>query len=304
MKKLSAENFERAKIFIQEKARPLEKHLFNFHFESGSAQAVLDALAKHQNEDGGFGHALEPDFRLKNSSPMATTVGLQILREVDAANKHPMAQSAIHYLTKNYQQHLDRWISVPESVSDVPHAPWWHVAGPEEPGFTANPSAEIVAHLWHYAPLSSENLRETTLSLALDLLKKTPDQMEFHDMLCWIWLIKSDHVPQDAQETVRTKLIQATPHVVTTDPDQWSGYAAKPLWFAPSPDAPLASVLEKDVQVNLDYEIEQQAEDGTWSPIWNWGDQYEDAWAQAKREWKGILTLNLLKSFKAYGRLG
>ncbi len=301
--KLSTEQFDRAKIFIQQQARPLEKQLFSFHFESGSASDVLNALSAHQNEDGGFGHALEPDFRLKDSSPMATTVGLQILREVGCTDNEPMVKRAIDYLIKNYRKDLQRWVSVPEAVNEVAHAPWWHFAGEGEVGFSANPSAEIVAHLWHFKALSDESFRKTVLSLALDLLKNTPDKLEFHDMLCWLWLIKSDHVPQDAQQTVRAKMIAATPHVITTDPEQWSGYSAKPLWFAPSPEAPLADILTQSVQVNLDYEIEHQDEDGAWSPIWNWGDSFPDVWSAAKREWQGVLTLNLLKSFKAYDRL-
>jgi len=303
MMKLSTEQFERAENFILQYARPLEQHLFNFHFESGSASDVLNALVEFQNEDGGFGHALEPDFRLRDSSPMATTVGLQILREVGCSDEEPMVKRAVDYLIKNYREDLQRWVSVPEAVNEVPHAPWWHFMGEGDIGFSTNPSVEIVAHLWHFKALSDEDFRNSALDLALNLLEKIPDQLEFHDMLCWLWLIKSDHVPDEAVQKVRDKMLAATPLVITTDPNQWSGYSAKPLWFAPSPDAPLAEALAKDVQTNLDYEIEHQDEGGTWTPIWNWSDNDSAAWAIAKREWQGVLTLNLLKSLKAYDRL-
>src|SRR5690242_20846862 len=62
--------FERAEEFIWHNARLLERRLFDFHFRSGSSQAVLSALRAYQNEDGGFGNALEPDIRCPESQPV------------------------------------------------------------------------------------------------------------------------------------------------------------------------------------------------------------------------------------------
>lgn len=55
--------FERAEEFIWHNARLLERRLFYFDFRSGSAQAVLFVLRAYQNEDGGFGNALEQEIR-------------------------------------------------------------------------------------------------------------------------------------------------------------------------------------------------------------------------------------------------
>ncbi|MCP4429330.1 MAG: hypothetical protein GY803_33015, partial [Chloroflexi bacterium] len=72
MRKLSKANFEKAVTFIHSQARELDKQLLAFHFEGGTVVSVLNALSHYQNEDGGFGNAIESDFRLKASSPMAT----------------------------------------------------------------------------------------------------------------------------------------------------------------------------------------------------------------------------------------
>lgn len=53
--------FEKARSFIYHNARPLDIARWQYHFEGGSNEAVLTALAAYQNEDGGFGHALEAD---------------------------------------------------------------------------------------------------------------------------------------------------------------------------------------------------------------------------------------------------
>ena len=79
--------FQQAEEFIWCNARLLERRLFDFYFKSGSAQAVLAALCAYQNEDGGFGNALEPDIRCPESQPVPTQHALEILDVVgfDAA---------------------------------------------------------------------------------------------------------------------------------------------------------------------------------------------------------------------------
>ena len=79
--KLSQTQWEKTAVFLST-TRPLEQILFNYHFRTGSLEDVLDALAVFQNEDGGFGHGLEPDLQSPNSSVLATTVAFQILRDL------------------------------------------------------------------------------------------------------------------------------------------------------------------------------------------------------------------------------
>ena len=79
MKTLSGRAFERASRFLLEQARPLERALFRQRFEGAGAEGALVALSAFQNEDGGFGRALEPDLRSPSSSALATAIGLQTL---------------------------------------------------------------------------------------------------------------------------------------------------------------------------------------------------------------------------------
>lgn len=60
--------FHKAKRFIYRNARPLDFARWQYHFENGSKEAFLDALSYYQNNDGGFGHAIEPDAWNPNSS--------------------------------------------------------------------------------------------------------------------------------------------------------------------------------------------------------------------------------------------
>jgi hypothetical protein len=102
--RLSKEKLELAGRFIERKARPLDKTLFQYHFGAVSADAVLAELAHYQNSDGGFGHGLEADFRLAASSPMATSVGLQYAVSVNTSPEHPMIVEAMRYLVSTYKR--------------------------------------------------------------------------------------------------------------------------------------------------------------------------------------------------------
>ena len=63
MKQLSKDQFELAREFMRSRARGLERALFEYEFEAGSASNVYKELALFQNEDGGFGKGIEPDLR-------------------------------------------------------------------------------------------------------------------------------------------------------------------------------------------------------------------------------------------------
>lgn len=76
-------NFNKAKEFIYKNARPLDFARWQFLFEDGSRENVLSILKMYQNEDGGFGHALEADCWNPDSSPVQTWAATQIIREVD-----------------------------------------------------------------------------------------------------------------------------------------------------------------------------------------------------------------------------
>lgn len=148
MKRLTQAAFQKAKTFVLDQGSALDQRRFEYHFEAGSADAVLAALASYQNDDGGVGHSLEPDIRTPASSAIATTIAFQILREIRAS------------------------------------------AG-----------------------------------------------------------------------------------------------------------------LEKEIEMNLDFEVAQQGEDGSWYPNFSWGDQYPETWPTVRREWQARFTVDNLKALRDFGRI-
>ena len=65
--------------FIWKNARLLERAIFELHFLNGSSKRILDILLAYQNEDGGFGNALEPDLRSPDSQPLFVEFAMRTL---------------------------------------------------------------------------------------------------------------------------------------------------------------------------------------------------------------------------------
>ena len=63
-----------AKRFVYDDARLLERHRLAVLFDGAPSGRVLDALRPYRNDDGGWGHALEPDLRGPDSQVSAALV--------------------------------------------------------------------------------------------------------------------------------------------------------------------------------------------------------------------------------------
>ncbi|MEM6392653.1 MAG: hypothetical protein AAF797_07770 [Planctomycetota bacterium] len=301
MKQLTAEQSATAIRFLHQHGRPLDQSLYAFEFKDGSADAVLKELTAFQNPDGGFGHALEADVRLADSSVIATTVALQTLREVNADASNPLVIGAVNYLLDTLDRDTLAWSFVPPNVSDAPHAPWWN---PEDPptGFTANPGAEIVAHFHHYASLVPTDLLTRLTDAAMTHLHSlSGDRM--HDVFCYEWIRKTDAVPQELRAEVLSQTRPLIHETIVTDPAKWTGYCTHPLDVIDSPDSPYHDTFKDAVALNLDWLIDNQQPDGSWTPPWSWGPEGSEAWAQAKRDWEGHIIVKQLIRFRAFGRL-
>ena len=127
--------------------------------------------------------------------------------------------------------------------------------------------------------------------------------MEMHDIGCYIFLAESEALSDETRSHVIDKLQRAVARVIARESSQWEGYGMKPLSVATSPDSPFASAISEEIQRNLDYEIERQEADGGWAPNWSWGGAFPEAWQDAEKEWRGVLTLQTLKTLRNFGRL-
>ena len=82
---------------MQRVGRPLEQAQLKYYFGDVTVNEVLGELSKFQNDDGGFGHAMELDIRMPNSSPLCSSVAFQVLRELEVSDDLEIVHSAIGY---------------------------------------------------------------------------------------------------------------------------------------------------------------------------------------------------------------
>src|SRR5690606_16717044 len=117
---LSTDRYLQARAALHAIARPLELRLFEYHFEGAPAWPVIDALSEFQNDDGGFGHGLEPDAQTTASGAEATSVALLRLAEAEAPASHPMVRSAVAYLERTLDPDTRTWQIVPDATAGPP----------------------------------------------------------------------------------------------------------------------------------------------------------------------------------------
>ena len=308
MSNLTPDNYAGASAYILKKGRPLDRALFRYHFESGAAAAVWEALAAFQNSDGGFGHALEPDVRTPSSSALGTGIALRILAETDAPTAHPLVQGALAFLDEELDRNTLTWRVIPRDANESPHAPWWHDADGSLSrtfdDFQIIPRAELVAFLSRFAAPGQFSWFGDVTNAAVRAVEKLPLGGGGGDDLVYaIRLAEAEGLADLYRRAVLRRVREVTPAAVTRDPQQWTSYSIPPLKLAPAPQSPVADLLGADLLArNLDFLLEQQAEDGAWDPTWSWGEFYEDTWPLAREEWRGELTLHNLLALRDYGR--
>ncbi len=300
--------FERAAAFMARNARPVDWARFRYHFMEGTKQNVLDALAAYQNEDGGFGHALEADSWNPDSCPIQTWCATEILREVDAVDPaQPIVQGIVRYLTGGAHFRDGRWLAEVPSNDEHPHAPWWSYGDNvwEEWGY--NPTAALSGFLLRVTLPGSAAycLAEGLAKDAVDSLLAPGRAYDMNELPCYIRLyedIAAENLFSDMLPALREACADAVAAVVTRDTALWSQYAAKPSQFLLSCDHFAYAGVADLAEFEVDWIIKTQRDDGAWDIPWTWTG-YPDAWAVSKRWWQGNGVILNLRYLRGFGKL-
>jgi len=301
--------FEKSSKWMKRYARPLELARWTYHFDGGQKEDVLRILAAFQNEDGGFGHGIEPDFWLPKSSPMATWAAGQVLMEVDADSNDLIVQKMISYLIKNYNHDTGMWTSVLPENNDYPHAIWWNWSEDVQKNWMFNPSAELAAFLIHWSPENSDGAHVgwSSIEKAIERLMNA-SQMDKHEIQNFQALTKIMQKYENefnrrlsySFNSVCDKVYELIENCMEKDPSKWStGYLPLPLDFIDGPEHPLFEKNKTLVEQNIQFFLDELKEDGYWDVSWGWG-MYPDEYPIARRYWQGILTVNRYKLLKNF----
>ncbi|GAA4371623.1 hypothetical protein GCM10023088_24280 [Actinomadura verrucosospora] len=284
MKVLHRTGLARAAEFMRLNGRLIDRHRFALHFRGAPAAPLLAALRAYENPDGGYGHALEPDLRGEDSQPVPAQHALQTLHEAGADDDPAVARVA-DYLASITTDGGGVPFVLP-TVRDAPHGPWWRT--PDDPPGAINPTATLAGML-HRAGADHPWLGPAT-DFCWRYLEAPGAEPGAYDVLAVLTFL--DHVPdRDRAETAFTRVR-----------DLLAAHAASdhqgPLDFAPAPGGYGHRLFAADdIDAALDALIDEQGDDGGWDvafPIWT---------PVTGPEWRGHVTVEHLKTLRAYGRL-
>lgn len=306
MKKMSKESLSTAKHYLFKQGRELEKTLYQFHFENGNNEEVLAALKKFQNADGGFGYGLEADLRSPSSSVLATVHALDIIAELEIKADQLIVQSAVEYLLDQIDADRKLWEMIPKEVNETPHPWWWAYEDLEKnfSGFLVNPRARVLASLWNYPSLMPNGFLESLSQTLLTYLESLPDEMGMYDLQSASMLLETKNLPEKFSKTLLSRLIKNIPLSMVKSIDHIKEHSLTPLFLVSKPEDKLVPEIPSTLlEANLDWIIDAQLEDGSWTLGWDWSEIDADLWAQAEKDWKGNHILNNLKTLKSFGRI-
>lgn len=295
-------NIEKARTFIYRNARPLDLARWQYLFENGSKENVLNYLKMYQNEDGGFAHGLELDCWNPESSPMQTWAATEIIREIDLREKdHPVIQGILRYLekTKDFDGHC--WPNTVSSNDCYPHAPWWNYSPAEEINY--NPTASLTGFILRNAKPGSSlyQTAERLLREAYGYFKENCPLESMHTAACFVELYEDlsecGCTAVDRKEFEHLLHTQIA-HVLTKDTSIWATeYVCKPSLFIHSTETPFYAENKEICDYECRFLSETQEHDGTWAITWDWG-CYPEQWHISKNWWKADLILKNIKFYQ------
>lgn len=281
--------FAAARDFVRREARVLEQRTFAACFEGTSPHGGVAALLAYRNDDGGFGHGLEPDKLCPASLPIDDQVALQVMDDLDMFDDAVVTGICDHLAA----------VAVDGAVA---------LAGPVIEGY---PRAE------HWSAWAYEPALNPTAGLAGLLHRRGVDHPWRTAATAWCWsvldaglpteghalgnvLVFLEHVDDRKRADTLASGVQARLGAVDhlrLDP-QDPAYGVTPLDYAPTPDSPWRGLFDDDViDGHLDRLEHDQQDDGGWALTW------EPPGQAATLAYRGIVTLWALRVLRAYGRV-
>lgn len=292
--------------WIYRNARPLDLARWQYHFENGSAENVLKALSAYQNNDGGFGYALEADSWNPNSSPIQTWAAIELLREINVTDKeNDIIQGILRYLDSGKDFVGGVWQNTIPTNNDYPHAFWWQWS---ENTLHYNPTANLCGFIIKYADRESSLFDKgiTVAKKAIDYFIKMDEANEIGDGHLNLCYLRLKQFCEEANEetldmvSVHNKLLKNIRQMLNNLKIDWCSDGVA-LEFIKAYRNKIDLISEKTDIADMvcSYLLESQKEDGTWNIPWNWND-YQEQWAVSKNWWVAygiIVNMLFLKQF-------
>jgi hypothetical protein len=286
--------FTAADRFLLKQARLLERRLFATCFLGQPAARVVDVLRGYQNDDGGFGQALEPDIRCPASLPIYVETAFKAMATAGTADQE-MVIRACDFLARTAAD-AGSGGGVPLAfpvIEAFPRAAHW---GDWAYQPALNPTAGLVGLLYQLG--IDHPWRAAGAAYCWDKLESGGPPGDAHELA--EVLIFLAHAPEreragEVAAALATHLAEIP--MFQLDPDA-SGYGLSPLQLAPAASSRWRTLFtDAQIDGHLDRLLTDQQPDGGWTIAW------EPPSEAAVLEWRGAVTLDALRTLTSYGRI-
>ncbi|MBU1019821.1 MAG: hypothetical protein KJ847_01290 [Firmicutes bacterium] len=295
--KMLSDEFLKKKILtrIWDKGRKLEYFLLLSYLED-TDEEIMTELQKYQNEDGGFGHGLEPDIRMPFSSIAATDVAIYALDFVKNHDlKEEMIKKIVTYYENNYDATKKAWNFVTEIVDEFPRAVWWNYENVNS--FTyGNPNPELIGFLYQTRRYVTKTDITAQMNRVIDYVNdQFIKEATMHSIQSVLQFYK--RMDKDVKNLIKAKLQRTIDVELEKTNGNWDEYSFEPYLVALIDKMLLSNhldQLDRNFQFNLN-----KLETGLIEATWQWY-QFEDVFEEIKDEWSGLLTLKVVQALRMH----
>ncbi|MCX5360322.1 hypothetical protein OG864_16580 [Streptomyces sp. NBC_00124] len=291
----------RAEHFVWLTARVLEQRLFAHHFLNGNADPVETALDAYRNEDGGYGHALEPDLRGPVSQPLHAGHALRVLDAIGRCGGQRV-ERVCRYLTS---------VSTPDgALPAIRPSQRGYPAAPFIP-IVDDPPSELLATGPVVGLLHRNEVWHAWLFRATDFCWHAVESLRqshpYEVQAAVAFLDSASDRPRAEAAADRLGRLVREHRLAALDPERLDSYPVSPGYapgehhfphdYARTPHSlARAWFTDEEMEHSLDFLTGEQQEDGGWPIRWR-------QWApSAALEARPIVTIEALCTLRAYGR--
>lgn len=306
---VSQKTYFELKAWIYRNARDIELSLWKYYFENGSREDVISALSYFQNEDGGFGNALEPDNWNPNSTPYTTLYAINILNDIDLKElSHPVYKGILKYLYSEKDLMEYGWRFCVPANDDFPHAPWWNFKEEANSTESIGITAELSAFVLKYGDKSSM-LYQKVIVLVKSLTDYLMAGGSFGDMgiggyAVLLQTMKELNLGEYEYASLQLRMNQLVKDSIEKDTSKWKYYGVLPSNYIRSPQSIYYDENKELVEKEIKYLIETLPQKDVWGITWTWfenNSKYSKEFAISENWWKASKAIEKIRFLKNFG---